>query len=103
MVCRTVSYLQDRITEAATLDLQKELLSYHGNFDSYEVFREIDVDNNGCLTETEFANYFNQPEDQDLAGTRFDLLIKHWANGGDKLSYNDFNSGLSPWGQMNKN
>lgn len=42
VICRAVSYIQDRITESATLELQKELLSYHSNFDSYTVFRSID-------------------------------------------------------------
>jgi len=79
--------LQDRITEAATLDLQKEMLAYHGSFDSLNVFKQLDVDNNGYVTANEFQSYF--AEDEDLTSTRFDLLIQYWNRGnGDKLSYN---------------
>ena len=79
--------MQDRITEAATLDLQKEMLAYHGSFDSLNVFKQLDVDNNGYVTANEFQSYF--AEDEDLTSTRFDLLIQYWNRGnGDKLSYN---------------
>ena len=36
---KVVALLQDRITEANTLDLQKEMLAYHSSFDSYEVYK----------------------------------------------------------------
>ena len=55
---KVVALLQDRITEANTLDLQKEMLAYHSSFDSYQVFKLLDADNNGYITAQEFENYF---------------------------------------------
>ena len=70
------------------------MLGYHGSFDSLEVFKQLDVDNNGYITSEEFQRYF--AEDQDLEDTRFDLLINYWNRGsGDRLSYNQWRDGLS--------
>ena len=63
------------------------MLGYHGSFDSLDVFKQLDADNNGYITANEFQTYF--AEDEDLTDTRFDLLIQDWNRGnGDRLSYN---------------
>lgn len=72
------------------------MLSYHVSFDSYEVFKQLDIDNNGYITVCEFQKYFE--EDEDLVGTRFDLLIRYWNKGAsDQLNYNQWRDGLSPY------
>lgn len=93
---KLVALLQDRITEANTLDLQKEMLAYHSSFDSYEVFKLLDADNNGYITAQEFENYF--AKDEDLVGTRYDLLIRYWNRGAsDQLNYNQFRDGIASY------
>ena len=93
---KVVALLQDRITEANTLDLQKEMLAYHSSFDSYEVYKLLDADNNGYITAQELETYF--AKDEDLVGTRYDLLIRYWNKGAsDQLNYNQFRDGIASY------
>ena len=70
------------------------MLAYHGHFDSLDVFKQLDSDNNGYITADEFQRFF--AEDEDLTDTRFDLLISYWTRGsGDRLTYNQWKDGLS--------
>lgn len=72
------------------------MLAYHSSFDSYEVFKLLDADNNGYITAQEFENYF--AKDEDLVGTRYDLLIRYWNRGAsDQLNYNQFRDGIASY------
>ena len=56
----------------------------------------LDTDNNGYITADEFQKYFE--EDEDLVGTRFDLLIRYWNRGSsDQLNYNQFRDGIASY------
>jgi hypothetical protein len=91
-----VGFLTDKITEHINLDYQKKLLSYHGSFDSGALFREIDTNNNGTLSSEELAAYF--ANDEDFTGFNFLNLVKFWSGRDeDKLSYADFQVGLSAY------
>lgn len=90
-ISKFIAFIQDKVTEFVNLDLQKKLLSYHASFESMEVFRALDKDNNGYLTAEEFSNYFS--DDVDLTNdVDFAAVIKFWSNTKDegKLNYNDF-------------
>lgn len=79
------------------LDMQKKILTYHGNFSSSDLFREMDKDNNGYLTLDEFQNYFS--EDEMLETIDYGGIISQWDSNGDgKLTYSEFQKGLNAYG-----
>jgi Ca2+-binding EF-hand superfamily protein len=73
------------------------LLSYHSSFDGFEFFREMDVDNNGYLTSTEFSTFFET--DEDFKDINFVDIIQAWngPDNNDRVTAADFARGLAPY------
>lgn len=93
---KLVGFLTDRITDHINHDYQKKLLSYHASFDTQALFREMDTDHDGVLTSAELQAYFANEE--DFADFKFGNLVKYWSGSGeDRLSFTDFQYGLSAY------
>jgi hypothetical protein len=79
------------------LDLQKKILSYHSSFDVSTWFRELDSENKGYVSSSDFVTYFQ--DDPNIAeAINFDKLILHW-NGSkrdERLLMNDLEKAFKP-------
>lgn len=100
-----IGFINSQIWNQLNIENQKKLLSFNSNFDSMEIFRALDKDNNGYLTENEFNEYFKDDfEEGALDPTVWATVINALNNSRDegKLNYNDFQKGISPAGGNNR-
>ena len=89
-ISQFISFVNYQLSGLLGIENQKKLFSYHSNFDAMELFRIIDKDNNGYLTEKELDEYFK--DDVDFEPGVWSNLIAALNSSKDegKLTYNDF-------------
>ena len=56
-------FLTGKITEAANLELQKKLLSFHRSFNVMDLFRAMDTQSRGYVTQDDMEAYFSSDEE----------------------------------------